>query len=290
MTKNLVLIAFLLAAASCVSTKKYEALQASQAELREQLISCDKDKNAAQARLEAMEATNSELRSQVNTLKSNNEALITNVGDLTSLTKDGAKNLEKSLESLKEKDMQINTLRDAITRRDSVTLAVVTSLKGVLGNLDDEDIEINVEKGVVFIAISDKLLFNSGSYQITGKATPVLGKIAQVIKNKPDLEFMVEGHTDNVPIKNECVPDNWTLSVLRATAVAKVLQTQFGVDPKRITAAGRGEFVPLVDNSTAENRSRNRRTRIVVLPKLDQFYDLVDEGMKQAIEDSEKGR
>ncbi len=290
MTRNLVLFGLLLASASCVSTKKYEALQNSQAELREQLLACDKDKNAAQARLEAMEATNSELRNQVNTLKSNNEALITNVGDLTSLTKEGAKNLERSLESLKEKDVQINTLRDAITRRDSVTLAIVTSLKGVLGNLDDEDIEINVEKGVVFIAISDKLLFNSGSYQITKQATPVLGKIAQVIKNKPDLEFMVEGHTDNVPIKNECVPDNWTLSVLRATAVAKVLQNQFGVDPKRITAAGRGEFVPLVDNNTAENRSRNRRTRIVVLPKLDQFYNLVDEGMKQAIEDSEKGR
>jgi chemotaxis protein MotB len=143
--------------------------------------------------------------------------------------------------------------------------------------LDDEDIEISVEKGVVFVSISDKLLFSSGSYNITKRAKEVLGKVAKVVNNKPDFEFMVEGHTDDVPFrKNGALLDNWDLSVKRATSVVRILQNDFNVDPKRMTAAGRSEFIPV---STTE-KSRNRRTRIVVLPKIDQFYSMIEEGMK----------
>lgn len=203
------------------------------------------------------------------------------MGNLTTLTSKGAANLEKSLESLQEKDLTIRKLQDAITRRDSVNLSLVQSLKGVLGNLDDTDIEISVEKGVVFVSISDKLLFSSGSYNVTSRAKEVLGKVAKVVNNKPDFEFMVEGHTDNVPYKGRgALLDNWDLSVKRATAVVRVLQNDYGVDPKRMTAAGRSEYIPLVANDNTADRAKNRRTRIVILPKIDQFYSMIEEGMK----------
>jgi chemotaxis protein MotB len=202
------------------------------------------------------------------------------MGNLTTLTTKGAENLEKSLESLQEKDLTIRKLQDAITRRDSVNLALVQSLKGVLGNLDDEDIEISVEKGVVFVSISDKLLFSSGSYNVTARAKEVLGKVAQVVNNKPDFEFMVEGHTDNVPYRKGVLLDNWDLSAKRATSVVRILQDDFGVDPARMTAAGRSYYIPLFGNETPDNRAKNRRTRIVVLPKIDQFYSMIEEGMK----------
>ncbi len=181
---------------------------------------------------------------------------------------------------MKEKDIRIQTIQGSRYQKDSVTLALVTSLKGVLGNLSDEDIEINVEKGVVYVSISDKLLFRSGSYTVTNKAKEVLGKVAKVVNDKPDIEFMVEGHTDNVPIKIDGIDDNWDLSVKRATSVIRILQNDYDVSPARMTAAGRSYYMPLVDNDNAANRAKNRRTRIVVLPKLDQFYDLIQQGMQ----------
>ena len=257
---------------SCVPQKKYAELEAKSKETQDLL-------NSATVKLNNCLEENAKipgLEEQNAFLKANNQELINNMGDLTTLTTKGAENLEKSLESLQEKDLTIRKLNSAITRRDSVNLSLVQSLKGVLGNLDDEDIEISVEKGVVFVSISDKLLFSSGSYNITSKAKKVLGKVAQVVNNKPDFEFMVEGHTDDVPYRSGVLVDNWDLSVKRATAVVRVLQKDYNVDPKRMTAAGRAEFVPL---STTE-KSRNRRTRIVVLPKIDQFYSMIEEGMK----------
>ena len=180
---------------------------------------------------------------------------------------------------MQEKDLRIRNMQEAMTKKDSVTLALVTSLKGVLGNMSDEDIQINVEKGVVYVSISDKLLFRSGSHTVTKRAKEVLGKVAKVVNDKPELEFMVEGHTDNVPIKLDDISDNWDLSVKRATAVIRILQNDFDVAPERMTAAGRSYYMPVADNDTAANRAKNRRTRIVVLPKIDQFYDLIAQGM-----------
>jgi chemotaxis protein MotB len=201
---------------------------------------------------------------------------------MVTISKKGAENLERSLESMKEKDLQIKTMRDAINKKDSVTLALVTSLKGALGNINDEDIQINVEKGVVFVSISDKLLFGSGQYKVTEEAKAVLAKVAKVVNDKRDFEFMVEGHTDTDPISRTNIEDNWDLSTKRATAVVRILQNDYGVDPARMTAAGRGEYIPVASNDTAEGKAKNRRTRIVVLPKLDQFFGMIEEGMKKA--------
>lgn len=261
---------------SCVSQKKYAELEAQHKEAQDLLNSatvklndCLEEKASATSKMEALEDQNAFLRA-------NNQELINNMGDLTTLTAKGAENLEKSLESLQEKDLTIRRLQDAVTRRDSVNLSLVQSLKGVLGNLDDEDIEVSVEKGVVFVSISDKLLFSSGSYNITAAAKNVLGKVAKVVNNKPDFEFMVEGHTDDVPYRKGVLLDNWDLSAKRATAIVRILQNDYGVDPKRMTAAGRAEFVPV----STTDKSKNRRTRIVVLPKIDQFYSMIEEGMK----------
>lgn len=264
---------------SCVSQKKYAELETLQQNTKSlldtatvKLNTCNEEKEAAEARLAS-------LQDRVNFLQANNQDLINNIGNLTTLSQKGAENLEMSLESMKEKDMKIQTMQDAMTKKDSVTLALVTSLKGVLGNMSDDDIEINVEKGVVYVSISDKLLFRSGSYTVTERAKEVLGKVAKVVNDKPEIEFMVEGHTDNVPIKIDGIDDNWDLSVKRATSVIRILQNDFNVSPERMTAAGRSYYIPLVDNDSASNRARNRRTRIVVLPKLDQFYDLIQQGM-----------
>ncbi|QNK78041.1 OmpA family protein [Winogradskyella sp. PAMC22761] len=268
----------LLFLASCVSKKEFTALQEKQQETQDllntatvKLNSCLSDAAAANARVETM-------KDQLSDLRKSNQDLIDTKGDLTILTKKGSENLEKSLESLKERDLKITRLQDALTKKDSVTLAVVTSLKKAVG-INDPDIEINVEKGVVFISIADKLLFKSGSYTVTTRANEILAKVAKVINSKPDFEAMVESHTDNVPYNKPPLVDNWDLSVKRATAVVRVLES-LDVNPQQLIAAGRSSYVPLVENDSAENRAKNRRTRIVVMPKIDQFYEMVENEMK----------
>ncbi|HLT53490.1 MAG TPA: OmpA family protein [Flavobacteriaceae bacterium] len=263
---------------SCVSKKEYAALEAKQQETQDllnsatvKLNSCLSDKASATAQVQA-------LQDRIDDLKASNENLIQSNKDLTILTTKGATNIEKTLESLKEKELKIDRLQDALTKKDSVMLALVTSLKKEVG-INDPDIEINVEKGVVFISIADKLLFKSGSYLVTDKAKEVLAKVAKVINSKPDFEAMVEGHTDNVPYSKPPLLDNWDLSVKRSTSVVRVLQ-ELNVNPAQLIAAGRADYVPLVSNDNAENRARNRRTRIVVMPKIDQFYDMIEKEMK----------
>ena len=275
----LILTVFL---ASCVSQKKFTELEQLQQNTKSLLDTTTIKMNACEEEKEAALASLETLKEQNKFLNANNQDLINNIGNLTTLSQKGAENLERSLESMKEKDLRIEKMQDAVTKKDSVTLALVTSLKGVLGNMSDDDIEINVEKGVVYVSISDKLLFRSGSYTVTSRAKAVLGKVAKVVNDKPEIEFMVEGHTDNVPINADGILDNWDLSVKRATAVIRILQNDFDVSPERMTASGRSYYVPIADNDTARNRAKNRRTRIVILPKLDQFYDLIDQGMNSS--------
>jgi chemotaxis protein MotB len=235
------------------------------------LNSCLSDKAVAEASLNA-------LRDQLGDLRKTNDALISSTKEITLLTAKGADNLEKSLESLQERDLKINRLQDAITKKDSVTLAIVSSLKKSVG-IDDPDIEINVEKGVVFISIADKLLFKSGSFIVTEMAKIVLEKVAKVITDKPNFEAMIEGHTDSQSYSNGILVDNWDLSVKRSTSIIRELQTM-GVNPAQLIAAGRSSYVPLTDNDTALNRSKNRRTRVVVMPKIDEFYEMIESEMK----------
>ena len=235
------------------------------------LNSCLSDKAVANASLNA-------LKDQLVDLRKTNDALISSSKDMTVLTTKGADNLEKTLESLQERDLKIDRLQDAITKKDSITLAIVSSLKKSVG-IDDPDIEINVEKGVVFISIADKLLFKSGSFTVTQKAKSVLEKVAKVINDKPDFEAMIEGHTDDRTYSSGVLVDNWDLSVKRSTSIIRELQGM-GVNPAQLIAAGRSSYVPLTDNDTAENRAKNRRTRVVVLPKIDQFYEMIENEVK----------
>jgi len=269
---------------SCVSKKKFTDLEAQQKETQDllnsatvKLNSCLSENAASMARVETM-------KDQLSDLRKSNQDLIDTKGNLTTLTQKGADNLEKSLESLKEKDLKITRLQDALTKKDSVTLAIVTSLKKEVG-LNDPDIQINVEKGVVFISIADKLLFTSGSYNVTSRAKEVLAKVAKVINGKPNFEAMVEAHTDNVPYRKGVLLDNWDLSVKRATSVVRTLE-ELDVNTQQLIAAGRSHYVPLVANDTAENRATNRRTRIVVLPKIDQFYQMIEDEMKNLSEEN----
>jgi chemotaxis protein MotB len=203
------------------------------------------------------------------------------MGNMTTLSTKGAQNIEKALETIKEKDLKITRMQDALTKKDSVTLALVTSIKSSVG-MSDPDIEVNVEKGVVFISIADKLLFKSGSYLVSERAKEVLAKVAKIINDKPTFECMVEGHTDNVPfIGNTILLDNWDLSSKRSTAIVRVLTNDLKVNPKQLIAAGRGEFIPLVENNSVANRAINRRTRIVILPKIDEFYEMIEKEMKK---------
>ena len=268
---------------SCVSKKKFTDLEAKQKKTQDLLNTATVKLNDCLEERSGLRAQNESLKSQVASLNATNGDLIRQIGDFTDLTKKGAANLEKSLESLKEKDLTIRRLQDALTRKDSVTLALVSSLKKEVG-LDDEDIEINVEKGVVFISLSDKVLFRSGSYNITSRASEILAKVAKVINDKPDFEALVEGHTDDVPYKNGPLLDNWDLSAKRSTAIVREL-VNLGANPAQLIAAGRGEFVPKVPNTSAENKSINRRTKIYVLPKIDQFYEMIENEMEELSEE-----
>lgn len=268
-------VAAALTLTSCGSKKKITELESQNKEIQDLL-------NTATIKLNTCLAEKNGLQTQVELLKSSNENLKESITNITHLSARGAESLQKSLESMREKDLRITRLQDALTKKDSVTLALVSSLKREVG-INDPDIEVNVEKGVVFISIADKMLFRTGSYQVSDRAREVLAKVAKVVNSKPDFECMVEGHTDNVPYRSGVLLDNWDLSVKRSTSVVRVLQ-ELGVNPSQLIAAGRGEHVPLVGNTTSDNRATNRRTRVVVLPKIDQFYDMIETEMKKLSE------
>jgi chemotaxis protein MotB len=274
MKKIMITLSALALLTSCVSKKQYTALEAKNKETQDLLNTCTVKLNSCLEEKAGLTAT-------VAGLKESNQHLISTSKDMTVLSTKGAENIERALESIKEKDLKISRMQDALTKKDSVTLAVVTSLKAVVG-LNDTDIEINVDKGVVFISISDKMLFKSGSYEVSDKAKGVLAKVAKVVNDKPDFECMIEGHTDTDVLKgNSCLIDNWDLSVKRSTAIIRILSNDLGVKPEQLIAAGRSSYVPLVPNDSVENKAKNRRTRIYVMPKIDQFYDMVEKEMKK---------
>lgn len=269
---------------SCVSSKKYktalgkiDSLTAANAKLAGDLKNCN-DLTAENARQKAaLEAQIDALNKQIAFLKDNNNTALKQLQDLSVISSSQAESIKKSLENIGAKDAYIQNLQAELAHKDSLNMALVMNLKGAVGNMDDQDINIKVDKGVVYIDISDKMLFKSGSYDVTENAKTVLGKVAAVLKAQPDIEFMVEGHTDNKKFaRGSQLKDNWDLSVKRATSVVRILQNQYGLAPEHITAAGRGEYVPVSTNDTEEGRAANRRTRIVILPQLDQFFKLLE--------------
>jgi chemotaxis protein MotB len=293
MKLNLVMVAAAssLLLLSCVSSKKFktaqaeiQSLQSKQAQLQGDLNNCNDAKAELGRQKTTLEGDNaslnnkiSDLNKQIDFLKANNTSALRQLEDLSVISASQAESIRKSMENIGAKDAYIQTLQQQMAHKDSLNMALVMNLKGAVGNMDDEDINIKVDKGVVYIDISDKLLFKSGKYEVTSQAKTVLGKVAAVLKNQPDIEFMVEGHTDNVPyVGGGVLADNWDLSVKRATTIVKMLQKQYGLDPAKMAAAGRGEYKPVADNSTKEGKAANRRTRIVILPQLDQFFKLLE--------------
>src|SRR5687767_10732267 len=269
---------------SCVSSKKFKKSQADYATLQTQhtalqgdLTACNNDKVTLQSQKTALEGNIADLNRQIDLLKQNNTQALKQLEDMSVITATQAESIKKSMDNIGAKDSYIQTLQQQMARKDSLNMALVMNLKGAVGDMNDQDINIKVDKGVVYIDISDKMLFKTAKYDVTPQAKTVLGKVATVLKNQPDIEFMVEGHTDNVEYKGGgLVLDNWDLSVKRATSVVRILQKQYGLDPAKMAAAGRGEYNPVAENTTKEGRASNRRTRIVILPQLDQFFKLLE--------------
>ena len=263
---------------SCVSQKIFAELQSDYDATKQQLTDANAKVLECQVEKDKLANQVATLESQNKFLTDNNAQNIRQIENLTMLSQSASSNIKDVIAQLSEKDKYINGIRGAMSRKDSINLALAVNLKSALADgIQDEDIIVDVEKTVVYITISDKLLFKSGSSNISSKAKGLLAKVATVIKGKPDMEVMVEGYTDNVPISTARTKDNWDLSTQRATAVIRVLQNDFSIDPKRLIAAGRSEYLPLATNDTPDGRSRNRRTRFVILPKLDEFFDILEQ-------------
>ena len=302
MKKVLILTACLAAITSCVSKKKLTEAQAEYStfkansennlnRIRTELRDCDKSKSSIESELKSKAneldvkskqwvAQNKALEDQIDYLKKTNTNLLDRMSDLSIVSKSGAESIKKSLETLNDQSKYIKDLNSSVQRKDSLNLALVMTLKRSLADINDEDVTVEVKKGVVYISISDKMLFQSGSAMINPKAEVVLEKVSRVVNDHKELDILVEGHTDNVPITTSCLIDNWDLSAKRATSVVRLLQSKFGISPERMTAGGRSEFVPKVLNSSDAGRKVNRRTEIIVLPKLDQFFQMLANGQK----------
>lgn len=278
---------------SCVSKKKYLALEAQQNELQaglqKKLTDCTTEQDALRQRVADREselasqktqltANTGQIKSledQVDYLKKTNTNLLERLSDLSIVSKSGAESIKRSLDAINEQSRYIKDLTGQVQRKDSLNLALVMNLKRSLADVNDEDVSIEVKKGVVYISLSDKLLFKSGSAVINTSAETVLGKVAKVINDHSGLDILIEGHTDNVPINTDCIRDNWDLSAKRATSVARLLQSKYNVDPNRMIAGGSGEYKPKADNTSETGRKVNRRTEIIITPKLDQFFELL---------------
>ena len=263
---------------SCVSKKDFAALQSEKTKTQAQLVTV---KGNLQKCLIEQDEKVFALTEQIKYLQADKKNALKQVENLTVLTQSSSDNIKTVIAQLSAKDKYINGVREAMTQKDSLNLAIKYHLtRNLTEGIQDKDIEVNIEKTVVFISISDKLLFKSGSYNVTDGAYTVLEKIAKVINDQPQMEVMIEGHTDTTPIKRAIIQDNWDLSALRATSITRILQYKFGVKPNRLIAAARSQYTPLAANDTAENRAKNRRTKIIIMPRLSQFFDLLEQDAK----------
>ncbi|QYN51731.1 MULTISPECIES: flagellar motor protein MotB [Apibacter] len=263
-------------AMSCVSRKEFEQAKANYESCLERNV--EKDRS-----ITSLKERNKSLEEQMNLIRKQNDVLQQNLADCMATGKAGTVNIDKLISQINESNAYIKRLTEARAKNDSLNLALSNKLKRSLDNLNDSDVDVQVQKGVVFISLSDKMLYKSGSYDVLPTAENVLEKVAKIINDYKDYDVQVQGYTDNDQFKNSaagCIRDNWDLSAMRATSVVKMLQTQFGVDPARLLAGGHGEYQPKVPNTNPENKAVNRRTEIVILPKLDQFMQLMDQKVK----------
>ncbi|MBL7816147.1 MAG: OmpA family protein [Saprospiraceae bacterium] len=296
---GILIIVFLIP--SCVSNKKYQdmvkqhasaverfnilnrsceeqskTLSATIESKRELVANHLRDLAAKDSLLQADKRLVASLTKEIDFMRGNNTNLLGRLTDLAVINKTGAESIQQSLKAINEQNGYIRDLSKSIQSKDSLNLALVMNLKRALQDINDDDVQIEVKKGVVYISLSDKMLYKSGSADINPQALAVLGKIAKVLDDHKNLDILVEGHTDNVPIATTQFADNWDLSTKRATSVVRVLQWKYHIEPERMTAGGRSEYVPKADNFNATGRQLNRRTEIILLPQLDQFFKLLE--------------
>lgn len=241
------------------------------------ISSCKKVSRAELEKTLAIKTEQAELyKKQLEDLQGTNSSLLDRMSELSIVSQTGAENISKSLENISKQYSFIENLSSKMQSKDSINMALVMNLKRSLNNINDEDVLVEVRGGIVHVSIADKVLFKSASANINSAAQSILSKIATVVNDHYELDVMVEGHTDNVPISNNKDIDNWDLSVRRATSVVRALQNQYGVSPDRLIAAGRAEHKPKADNASLQGRSVNRRTEIIITPRLDQFFELLE--------------
>lgn len=281
-TSRTILIAALsLVLTGCVSKKQYAELQTTHNALKDKYVALDKDYQDAKVQIATFTSDSKSLAARLAEEQQRNRDLQAAYGKLqTSYTENVAQgnvNISKLVDEINASNKFIKQLVDAKSKSDSLNQALTNKLTRSLTREEMNDVDVQVLKGVVYISLADNMLYKSGSYEIGDRAGETLSKIAKIITDYKDYDVLVEGNTDNVPISQKNIRNNWDLSALRASSVVQALQTQYGVDPKRLSAAGRGEYNPLADNATEKGRQRNRRTQIIITPKLDQFMDLIDQ-------------
>jgi chemotaxis protein MotB len=276
--KNILMVVLIFSVlTSCVSRKKYTASQSQLTEFRNRATNCETELAKLTTDLATEKVKSKRFEDELEHLRKTNTNLLDRMADLSVISKTESENIRKSLDHINAQGKQITDMSSSIRQKDSLNLALVMNLKRSLADVKDEDVNIEVKKGVVYISLSDKMLFKSGSYKINPSAEAILGKIAAVANDHKEFDLLIEGHTDNVPIATDCIEDNWDLSAKRATAVVRMLQRKYNIAPQRLTAGGRSEYVNKDTNDSAAGRSLNRRTEIIILPKLDQFFQLMEE-------------
>jgi chemotaxis protein MotB len=273
-----ILIIIALSFQSCVPKKKFAALQrdynkldSSSRALESKYQLCDRNLAAATTRAQGLEE-------QIASEKANSALLQASLVKCLATSNQGNVNIAKLVDEISASNKYIQQLINAKNKSDSLNMVLTNNLTRSLTPDETKDVDVKVLKGVVYISLSDNMLYKSGSYEISATAAATLGKIAKIITDYNTYDVLIDGNTDNVPIKQKNIRNNWDLSALRASSVVQALQNNYQVDPKRLTAGGRGEYNPVADNSTEDGKAKNRRTEIIITPKLDQFMDLIGKG------------
>ena len=259
---------------SCVSNKKYKKLQMEYQTTRDGLLECNSNSKGMEYMIKDLRSQNDDLKKQLESMKYTLDQSLLN-------SQQGSVNISKLVDEINASNKYIKELISAKSKSDSLNMALTNKLTRSLSNDELKDVDVKVLKGVVYISLADNMLFKTGSYEISPRAMETLSKIAKIIKDYNDYDVLVEGNTDNIPISRTNIRNNWDLSTLRASSVVQTLQNDFGVNPARLTAGGRGEYNPIADNDTEAGRQRNRRTEIIITPKLDQFLDLIDKAPEE---------
>lgn len=272
----------LLMLSACVSTKKHQALQTQYDSLQRDIDALTRERSELRTNLASSTTNAANLEARLRAEESNLRALQSALDKCLTSAGQGNVNISKLVDEINSSNKYIQQLIASKNKSDSLNMVLTNNLTRSLSTDEMRDVDVQVLKGVVYVSLSDNMLYKSGSYEISDKANATLAKIAKIISDYKDFEVLVEGNTDNVPISKPNIRNNWDLSALRASSVVQALQTSFGVDPKRLTAGGRGEYNPIASNDTPEGKIRNRRTQIIITPKLDQFMELINKAPKDS--------